>query len=182
MATLTVRVPANLAWTGLNGATWDTSGLNWQDTSSLATVAYTGGDHVLFDSRGAAAPTVSLAGSLNPSSVTVNADFDYTFRSDVGGKLAGTAGLTKRGSGTLIVDTDNTYTGPTVIEAGVVQLGLADAHGSLGSGPITNNGALVFNRTDVVTLSNTITGSGSLTNLAARSPWRARTPITGRSP
>ena len=164
VATLTVRVPVNLAWTGQNGTNWDTSGLNWQDTSSLATVAYTGGDNALFDSRGAAAPTVNLVSALNPSSVTVNANTDYTFRSDAGGKLTGTAGLTKQGSGTLIVDTDNTYSGPTVIEAGVLQLGLADAHGSLGTGPITNNGALVFNRTDFVTLSNTITGSGSLTN------------------
>ena len=141
------------------------------------------GDHVLFDSLGASAPTVSLAGSINPSSITVDADFDYVLRSDVGGKIVGASGLTKRGAGTLTLDTDNSYTGPTVIQAGVVQLGAADAHGSTGTGPITNNSALVFNRTDTVIVTNTITGSGSLTNLGkALSPCRAQTFTTARLP
>jgi autotransporter-associated beta strand protein len=164
VATLTVRTPLNLAWTGTNGATWDTNTASWFDAVSN-NVAYAVGDNVLFAGHGVAAPTVSLVGALTPTSVTVDADFNYLLRTDGGGLITGNSGLTKRGTGTLIVDADNTYSGPTVIQAGVVQLGQADAHGSLGSGPITNNGALVVNRTGTVTLGNTITGSGSLTNI-----------------
>ena len=36
VATLTVRDPLNLAWTGLNGATWDTTTVSWENTNSLA--------------------------------------------------------------------------------------------------------------------------------------------------
>ena len=165
VATLTVRDPLSLAWTGLNGATWDTSTVSWVNTNSLLDTAYSDGDYALFDIRGNAAATVNLAASFTPSSVTVDADFDYVLRSDFGGKIAGTTGLTKRGAGTLTLDTDNSYAGPTVIQAGTVQLGVADTHGLIGSGSITNNGALVFNRTDSFALANNITGSGSLTNL-----------------
>ncbi len=164
-AILTVRDPLTLAWTGLNGFTWDGTSVNWVDTVSLAGVAYTSGDHVLFDSRGQTMPTIYLGESLQPSSVTVDADSDYLWLSAVNARIEGATGLTKRGTGTLTVDTDNSYSGPTVIEAGTVQLGLADAHGSLGTGPITNNGAMVFNRSDNVVLGNDINGSGSLLNI-----------------
>jgi fibronectin-binding autotransporter adhesin len=163
VATLTVRVPLSLAWTGLNGTNWDASSVNWVDTGAN-NVAYTGGDNALFDGRGSAVPTVSLVGSLNPSSVTVDSTSDYTFRTDSGGKIVGATGVTKRGTGTLILDTDNTYTGPTVIQAGTLQLGQSDTHGSLGTGSVTNNGTLIFHRTDSVTLANSINGNGSITN------------------
>ncbi len=163
VATLTVRTALSLAWTGLNGAFWDSTTESWENTNTAATVAYTSGDHVLFDSRGASAPVVSLTESLTPSSVTIDADFDYTLRSS--GKIAGSTGLAKRGAGTLILNTDNTYSGTTVIEAGTLQLGAADDHGSMGSGSITNNSAIVFNRSDNIVISNAITSSGGITNL-----------------
>ncbi len=103
--------------------------------------------------------------SLTPSSVTVDADFDYTLRSDGAGKLAGTTGLTKRGVGSLILNTDNTYSGPTVIQTGTLQVGAAEDHGSMGSGPITNHSAIVFNRADNIVIPNAITSSGGITNL-----------------
>src|SRR5687767_5888837 len=37
--------------------------------------------------------------------------------------------------------------------------------GSLGRGPLVNNGAFVLNRPDAVTISNNISGAGSLTKL-----------------
>ncbi len=165
VATLTVRNPLSLAWTGLNGAVWDSTTQSWENTSTAATVAYAGGDHVLFDSRGSGASSVSLAESVNPSSVTVNADFDYTLRSDVSAKITSTTGLKKMGTGTLVLSTDNTYSGATVIEAGTLQVGAAADHGSMGTGPITNNSALVFNRSDNIVISNAIAGSGGMTNL-----------------
>ncbi|MEO6036059.1 MAG: autotransporter-associated beta strand repeat-containing protein, partial [Verrucomicrobiota bacterium] len=165
VVTLNVRTPLNLAWTGQSSPVWDESSVNWINTASLTPAAYSTGDHTLFDVRGISSPQVNLAQSLTPSSVTVNADFDYLLRSDVGGKIIGTTGLTKRGAGTLQIDADNNYSGPTIIEAGTLQLGVASDHGSFGSGPVTNNGALVFNRTNALTLPNNISGTGTITNL-----------------
>lgn len=165
VASLTVRLPLSLAWTGLNGAFWDSFTPSWEDLNTAATVAYTGGDHVLFESRGSGASSVSLTESVNPSSVTVYADFDYTLRSDVSGKVTGTTGLTKTGTGTLVLNTDNTYSGETIIEAGTLQVGAGDDHGSTGSGSIRNYSALVFKRSDNIVISNSITSNGSITNL-----------------
>jgi autotransporter-associated beta strand protein len=167
VAVLTVRAPLNLAWTGLGGPFWDNVSVSWVDTNTSADVAYTGGDNVLFDSRGVSSPSLSLTETLQPSSVTVDADFDYLLRSDGTGNISGATGINKRGTGTLILDTDNTYSGPTVIEAGAVQIGQGDTHGSLGSGRVTNNSALVFNRSDSVIIGNNISGSGAITNLGA---------------
>jgi len=166
VATLTVRTPLNLAWTGLNGSNWDTNTANWVDTGAN-NVAYTSGDNALFDSRGAGMPGVNLALSLNPTSVTVDSDSDYQFISSSGGKLLGTTGLTKRGNGTLMVDTDNNYSGPTLIQAGTIQLGNVDAHGALGSGTLSNNAALVVNRTGSFTLVNSLRGNGGVTNIGS---------------
>ncbi len=165
VAVLTVRTPLNLAWTGLSGATWDSATVSWVNTNTLADVAYTGGDHVTFGTQGIFSSTVSLAETLFPSSITVDADFDYLLRTDTDGKLSGSTGIRKRGTGTLQLDTDNTHTGATVIEAGTLQVGVANARGSLGTGPVTNNSALVFNRSDTNTIANNITGSGTITNI-----------------
>lgn len=164
VSTLTVRTPLNLSWAG-SGSTWDTVNLYWYDDVNLTNAIFLPGDNVLFDSRGIGNSYVSLAESVSPSSVTVSADTDYSLTPATGSEaIVGTSRLTKSGGGVLIIDTDNAYTGPTVIQAGTVQLGNADAHGSLGAGPITNNGVLVFNRTADLNILPPVTGTGTVTN------------------
>ena len=76
-------------------------------------------------------------------------------------------GLTKLGSGTLILTANNTYTGTTTISLGTLQVGNGGTSGSLGTntGTITNNGTLTFNRSDNLTVANAISGTGGLTKL-----------------
>ena len=59
----------------------------------------------------------------------------------------------------------NTYSGPIFINFGVLQVGNGRRNGNLGSGAITNNGSLVFNRSDTnLLVPNVIRGVGSITN------------------
>ncbi len=83
----------------------------------------------------------------------------------LGTDLASSGGtLTKLDSGTLTLTAANSYSGATTIEAGTLQVGNGGTAGTLGgSGAITNNGTLAFNRSDEVTLARGVTGSGSLT-------------------
>ncbi|HEY9237507.1 MAG TPA: autotransporter-associated beta strand repeat-containing protein, partial [Burkholderiaceae bacterium] len=91
--------------------------------------------------------------------------FDRSDDLTYGGTVSGTGALIKTGTGTLTLtaDSDN-FTGPTTISQGTLQLGNGGPAGSIG-GPITNNGALVFNRdaTNTLTVQGVISGSGTVT-------------------
>jgi autotransporter-associated beta strand protein len=76
---------------------------------------------------------------------------------------AGVVALVKTGAGGLILAGNNTFSGGTTVAAlGVVQLGNGGAGGTLGSGPVTNNGTLAFNRSDNFTFANVVSGPGRL--------------------
>ena len=79
----------------------------------------------------------------------------------------GAVGLTKTGAETLTLTGNNIYTGTTTISGGTLQVGNGGATGSLGAGNIVNNAALVFDRSDDITVGNTISGNGSLTKQGA---------------
>jgi len=76
--------------------------------------------------------------------------------------ISGAGQLTQKGSGTLILTANNDYTGATVISAGTLQIGDGGTSGTLGSGPVVNNGTLAVKRSGELTLSNAISGSGGL--------------------
>jgi len=77
------------------------------------------------------------------------------------GPINGTGPL-KVSNGTLTLSSgQNDYTGNTIISGGTLQVGAGGTSGSVGSGNITNNSVLVFNRSDNVTFTNVIRGAGS---------------------
>ena len=79
-----------------------------------------------------------------------------------GSAISGNGSLTQAGSGTLVLTATNGYTGTTTISSsGTLQLGNGGTTGSV-AGPIVNNGALAFNRSDSPTFNNSISGTGSL--------------------
>src|SRR5690606_1826095 len=77
--------------------------------------------------------------------------------------ISGSGIFRQLGSGTTVLTGNNTYSGTTTISAGTLQVGNGGTTGTLGTGNVTNNGELVFNRTDAMTVANTVSGSGSLT-------------------
>jgi autotransporter-associated beta strand protein len=163
---LTVRSAYNLAWRGYaTTPAWDATSQNWYNSDAgLDYAAYAQGDNVLFDDNATSfAPT--LAGVVTPGKMTVSTASNYNFTG--AGKISGSTGLTKDGPGALILQTTNDYTWATVISNGVVQVGNANATGTLGSGPVTNHGVLAYSRTDAVTNSSTISGSGSLSMMGS---------------
>ena len=82
------------------------------------------------------------------------------------GTISGTGAVNQIGSGTTILTADNTYTGPTTIAAGTLQLGNGGASGVI-VGDIVDNAALVFDRSDTVTIPGTISGAGAVSIIGA---------------
>jgi fibronectin-binding autotransporter adhesin len=104
---------------------------------------------------------------------------------DIGAPIAGTAGLLKADAGTLVLTGTNTYTGGTVISGGTLQLGNGGATGSI-VGDITDDGALVFDRSGALTIGGVISGSGPVTQagpgttiLSGTNSYAGGTTITG---
>jgi autotransporter-associated beta strand protein len=140
------RGATNLTWVGDGGANnWDDNlTANW--VNGLNPFKFQAGDSVTFDATGAANSTVTLNSAiLQPASVLVNAAATYTFTGI--GSISGSGGLTKNNSGTLIVHTTNNYTGPTVVNGGVLEIAaIANGNASSPIGASSSNPTnLVFN-------------------------------------
>src|SRR5207248_11239609 len=111
----------------------------------------------------------ATAGTLGSGNVTDNTWLVFN-RSDtltVRNTISGTGTLTQAGAGALILTGANTYAGITTISAGTLQIGNGGVAGSLGTGAVTDNASLAFNRSDSVTLANLVSGSGTLSQAGA---------------
>ncbi|MFT3992390.1 MAG: autotransporter-associated beta strand repeat-containing protein [Luteolibacter sp.] len=122
----TVRAPASLVWRGNAGAWNLATSSNWLRSGSPD--VFVAGDTVAFNNTGAGAPTVTLSTALPVAGVTVDGSTNYTFTG--AGYISGSGGLTKNGSGTLTISTNNTYTGPTTINGGILSIASLSDSGS----------------------------------------------------
>ncbi len=142
--------------------TWDTSLGNWTLDAGANNVAWVNNnppDNAIF---GGAAGTVTQGGmtvntitfdtagyTVGPNTNTLNlggASPRITANADatVSSVLAGTTGLTKDGSGILSIPTKATYTGNTVVNAGVLNLsGGGGNTGTIRGTATVNNGAIL---------------------------------------
>jgi outer membrane autotransporter protein len=103
--------------------------------------------------------TASLGSSRN---VTLN-NGGGAFQTDsslaLSGTLSGNGGLTKTGAGKLTLTGAGTYSGPTTISAGTLEIG--NGFNSTFTSAITNNGTLAFNDGTAFSYAGTINGSSS---------------------
>ncbi len=161
VATLTFYAPKTDTWAG-TGSAWDFSTLDWTVNGGVSTTNYADTDNVRFDPLGAGQPIVSLGGTVLPTSITVS-NSTYILTS---GGISGGGSLHLMNNALFVLDTVDTRTGPTLIDNGsVFQLDNGDTAGSLGSGALTNNGALLFNANGDEAYGYPVYGTGSITNL-----------------
>ncbi len=80
---------------------------------------FVSGDRVTIDASSADV-TINVAEDVEPGSLTIVGDHKVTIKGT--GSIGGTASLTKRGAGILVILTSNSYTGGTRIEEGIVKI------------------------------------------------------------
>ena len=101
--------------------------------------------------------TFNGGAALGIDTASATAPFSYA------SVISGGQGLAKLGAGTLTLTGANSYTGVTTVVAGTLQIGNGGMAGSLGTNSVSNNAALVFDRSDSASVPNSISGTGSLT-------------------
>lgn len=132
-----MRDAKTIIWNGAESAVWDlatsqnfTSG----DDPTADNEIFVSGDNVIFNDN-AQQFTVTLEGELEADSVIVDNTKAYTFNGN--GAIVGSSTLVKRGTGTLTINTDNTYTGGTRLSGGTTVVNTlsnsTQAVGNLGS-------------------------------------------------
>ncbi len=109
--------------------------------------------------------SISFSGGVVQNGSLVYAGAYTASAGTVSANLGGSAGLIMNGPGLLLLTGANTYTGPTTISGGTLQLGDGSAgdDGSLATSSISNSGAIVYNLNGNQTAAYAISGSGSLT-------------------
>ena len=134
---------STLTWTNSggtgNGMTWDT-GVNQNWSTGVAETTYSSSVATVFNDSNNGHYNVTLNTTVTPSSVLVNNSSGNYLISGTG-KIAGSTGLAKYGSDSLTLNTVNSYTGGTVVNAGTLVVGVAGAVPANSS--VTVNGGIV---------------------------------------
>jgi fibronectin-binding autotransporter adhesin len=150
------RGPTNLVWKGdgvLNN--WDNGTSNW--VNEATSFAFQAGDSVFFNDFGAPNTSVDLTVAVLPASVVFSNTQSYTLSGN--GSIGGPVGLTKTNSGILTLLTTNSYTGPTIVGQGTLEVQ------NLGiSGTPSAIGAATGNPTNLVLYASTFGYSGPTAN------------------
>jgi fibronectin-binding autotransporter adhesin len=161
---LTVASIDPVIWTGNGGSTWDVENTtSWKTESGGSASDFYTYDKVKFDNTSPAG-TITLSGTIKPASVEFDSTNNHTL---TGAAITGSGGLTKAGTGTLVLANDNTYTGTTSVTGGILQIGNGGTTGSVDSNIDISSGAVVkFNRSDAFTVTaiggQTISGAGAV--------------------
>ncbi|MEO5916221.1 MAG: autotransporter-associated beta strand repeat-containing protein [Luteolibacter sp.] len=156
-------------WTGLDSGNWlvGTTGgsSNWKLNTGGTATNYIEGDGVLFSDSATGTRTINISASnvLPASTIFDTAANNYKLTSGGGFGIAGTGPLSKNGSGTVVITTANTYTGPTTINEGTLKLGDGTTDGSIaGTSAIINNGTLVYDNLTDKSAAVVISGTGGI--------------------
>ncbi len=160
-ATLAVNRSNAVTYAGVVSGTGNVVLLGTGTVTVTGANTYTGGTTISAGTLqiGNGGATGSIVGNVTDNStLAFNRSNAYTFA----GAISGTGGLTQAGAGTTTLTAANSYSGPTTISAGTLQIGAGGATGSLGTGAVANSGTLRFNKNVALTVANTISGSGAI--------------------
>ncbi len=171
--TLTVTTAGrSLVWAaGLGSSVWDiTTTANWSNSVTVAYDTFRQGDAVTFDSTYANS-NVTLAVTVLPSTVSFTGATNYALSG--AGLIGGSASLIVNSTGTNTIGTPNTFSGPVLIQAGVLRANNGAALGNaLGATIVSSGATLDVNGqnlgAETVTASGTgVSGQGAIVNNGA---------------
>lgn len=141
--------------------------------SDSATLTVASGATLTLSNANETVGSLAGAGSVGLNSYTLTAGSDNT-STTYSGVMSGAGGLTKTGTGTMILTGTNTYTGTTTVSAGVLQIGDGGSTGSI-AGDALASASLILNSsalnpgTFTIQSGGVLGGVGQIGNLVVNS-------------
>ena len=157
-------------WIGGTNGDWNTTQAgNWRLVTAGTNTTFIQGDDVQFtDSVGSGTANINITENVSTTAILFNNNaVDYVIGSSGGFGVSSAVSVTKSGSGTVTLNSNNGYSGSTIINSGTLRAGSATAFGA------SANASLVFGSgsTGTVQLNgNSITIAGLTTNSTLGSP------------
>lgn len=165
-----------VVWTGTNSVAiatnvWNINGItNWLAAGLPTFYMETNapGDPVTFNDVGSG--VVLLSNTVSPGSMTINNSAkNYTFSGP--GKISGSTGLSKQGTGTATISLANDYSGNTTVNQGVLQLGSATViPDGVAAGGVSIAAAGTIDLNGFSETINGLSGAGLINNSSATAP------------
>lgn len=113
-----IRNPTQVVWGGLSNK-WEKTAEKYWYKNEIQDY-FVPNDSVAFTDTGKTQSVIQITGNVTCSNILVDAASNYTFAGN--GVISGSAGLTKKGSGKLIIRTNNTFNKPVNLESGQIEL------------------------------------------------------------
>ena len=148
----------------VSSGTWATSGDLRVGNNGTGTLIVTGG--YVSNVNGFIGAAAGGVGTATVSSGTWFNSGDLT----LGAPRGGTGTLTMNGGLVIVAGSLSKYSAASTINlnaGGTLQIGVGGTSGVLGASTLTNNGTLMFNRSNASTYSGVLSGSGAVTKQAA---------------
>ena len=177
---LSITAIDNPKWTGAVDGNWDGTTLNWKLVVGGGATNYQNLDAVVFDDSATGTTSVDLAGPFTPSSVLFN-NTTKTYTLTGVGAINGSTGVTKQGTGRVIVANTNAYTGTTNVQAGTLQIGDGNS-GTLGAGTtvaVAAGGTVELNLAAATTYATPTSGAGTVRTIGANNFTLAAGVLSG---
>ena len=114
--------------------------------------------------------TGSIAGTSNVvTSANTQLIVNRSNTTSLANAISGTGGVVQNGTGLTVLTSDNTYTGPTVINAGSLSAGNGGTTGSFGTGNVTISAGTtaIIDHSAAHTTANAFSGAGTLEKRSA---------------
>jgi fibronectin-binding autotransporter adhesin len=171
----------SLNWTGSPSSSWDTAGsTNWALGSAAA--SYLDGANVTFSDTNpitggsvSSSSVVIQAAGVQPNSVTFsNNSVNYTISTGGTAGIAGSTGIVLSGSGTVNLQSPNSFQGSVAINAGILNVTNSAALGSSAGVLVASGGALQMQGNIALAAPLSLNGSGF-----AGSPAGALNSVSG---
>lgn len=189
--TLRIAFDGNTRLTPNMNGNYTVNAVRFETTAGAFTLGSSTGSTLTFDGTAPSLMQLSANNQAISNAIALNQttimDISGAGTMTLSGVVSGAGGINKVGGSTLILSGNNTYTGTTTINEGVVNVRNSNGLGATSGDTIVANGAALELQNNIsvgagesLTMTGTgISGNGALRNISGNNTWAGAVTLTG---